>query len=167
MKQREKCDNAAKKAYQKCGGRHTKCTTGRGQYATWYKASVLKSIIPMITPVDESIDKVGILDKHLGDDDNKEYKVCCFINERIKAKEKALAEEEERKRKIEEKENLSPERRSLQLAGQDPSDINFYLLHGLLDDDNNVEDDDKNDKEEEEEPSKTKQKGHKKSSPTI
>ena len=66
----------------------------------------------MITPVDESIDKVGILDKHLGDDDNKEYKVCYFIHEKIKAKEKALAEEEERKRKREEKENPSPQRRS-------------------------------------------------------
>ena len=84
----------------------------------------------MITPVDESIDKVGILDKHLGDDDNKKYKVCCFIHEKIKAKEKALAEEEERKRKREEKEKPLPERQSLRLAGQDPPDINFYLLLG-------------------------------------
>ena len=103
MKQREKCDNAAKKAYQKCGGRHNKCTTGHGQKGTWYKASVLKSIIPMITPVDESIDKVGIFDKHLGDDDNKEYKVCCFIHGKIKAK-LAANKEEERKRKREEEE---------------------------------------------------------------
>ena len=73
MKHREACDTAVKKVYQSCGGTHGKCKTARGQKATWYKASVLKSIIPMITPVDESIDKVGILDKHLGDDNNKEY----------------------------------------------------------------------------------------------
>ena len=65
----------------------------------------------MITPVDESIDKVGILDKYLGDDDNKEYKVCCFIHEKTKAKLAANKKEEEerkRKKKREEKEKPSP-----------------------------------------------------------
>ena len=86
MSWRETCDQAAKKAYQKCGGRHTKCTTGRGQYATWYKASVLKSIIPTITPEDDILPKIALLDKHLGNDDDKEYRVCPFIHEKIKDK---------------------------------------------------------------------------------
>ena len=86
MKLRVKCDNAAKTAYQKCGGRHTKCTTGRGQYATWYKASVLKSIIPTITPEDDILPKIALLDKHLGNDGNKEYPVCPFIDKKIKDK---------------------------------------------------------------------------------
>ena len=37
------------------------------------KSSVLKSTIPTITPGDELIDKIGSLDEHLGDDDNKDY----------------------------------------------------------------------------------------------
>ena len=84
MKLREKCDNAAKEAYQKCGGRHTKCTTGRGKYATWYKASVLKSIIPMITPDNDILPKNALLDRHLGNDNDKEYRVCPFIDKKSK-----------------------------------------------------------------------------------
>ena len=53
----------------------------------------------MITPVDELIDKVGILDKHLGDDDNKEYKNCCFIHEKIKANLAANKKRRRRKKK--------------------------------------------------------------------
>ena len=82
MSNRESCDQAAKKAYSKCGCKYGRCSTTQGKKVTWYKASILKSIISMITPVDESIDKVDMLDKHLGDDDNKEYQVCAFIHKK-------------------------------------------------------------------------------------
>ena len=84
MKQREACDNAVKKAYKSCGGTHGKCKTARGQKATWYKATFLKSIISMITPVDELINKGCILDEQLGNDNNKEYRVCPFIDKKSK-----------------------------------------------------------------------------------
>ena len=86
MKHREACDTAVKKAYKSCGGTHVKCKTTQGQKATCYKASVLKSIIPIITPEDDILPKIALLDKHLGNDDDKEYRVCPFIHEKIKDK---------------------------------------------------------------------------------
>ena len=86
MKCRQTCDKAAKKAYQLCGGKHKTCTTGQGQKATCYKASILKSIIPTITPEDDILPKIALLDKHLGNDNDKKYQVCPFIHEKIKDK---------------------------------------------------------------------------------
>ena len=86
MSWRETCDKAVKKAYQSCGGTHGKCKTAQGQKATWYKASVLKSIILTITPEDDILPKIALLDKHLGNDNDKEYRVCPFIDKKIKDK---------------------------------------------------------------------------------
>ena len=86
MKCRQTCDKAAKKVYQLCGSKHKTCTTGQGQKATCYKASILKSIIPTITPEDDILPKIALLDKHLGNDDNKECRVCPFIDKKIKDK---------------------------------------------------------------------------------
>ena len=75
-----------KKAYQLCGGCHNKCNKGQGKKGTFYKASVLKSIIPTITPEDDILPKISLLDKHLGNDNDKEYRVCPFIDNKIKDK---------------------------------------------------------------------------------
>ena len=92
--------------YQKCGGRHTKCTTGQGQKINLLQSKYIEINHTTITAVNESIDKVQILDEKLGDDNNKEYKVCCFIHEKTKAKLRANEKEkEERKRKREEQES--------------------------------------------------------------
>ena len=83
----ETCETVVKKVYRLCGGDHKRCTKGRGKKATHFKTSVLKAIIPTITPGDLSIDeKVCILDKHLGNNNNKEYRVCCFIAKKIEDK---------------------------------------------------------------------------------
>ena len=64
---------------------------------TFYKASILKSIIQTITPGDDIPPKIAILDKHLSNDDNdKEYQVCSFIDKKIKSK-LAINEKEEEK----------------------------------------------------------------------
>ena len=78
----ETCEMAVKKVYALCGGEHIRCTRGQGKKATLYKASLLKAIIPTTTPGDESFEKVCLLDKHLGNDDNKEYRVCPFIDKK-------------------------------------------------------------------------------------
>ena len=46
----------------------------------------MKSIIPTITPEDDILPKIALLDKHLGNDDDKEYRVCPFIDKKIKDK---------------------------------------------------------------------------------
>ena len=90
----ETCETVVKKVYRLCGGEHKRCTKGQGKKATHFKTSVLKAIIPTITPGDESIDNVCLLDKHLGNDNNKEYRVCLFIHKKIKAKLPANKKEE-------------------------------------------------------------------------
>ena len=86
MKCKQTCEPCVKKVYQLCGGCHNKCNKGRGKKGTFYKASVLKSIIPTITPEDDILPKISLLDKHLGNDDDKEYRVCPFIDNKIKDK---------------------------------------------------------------------------------
>ena len=44
----------------------------------------MKSIILTITPVDDILPKITILDKHVGNDDDKEYQVCPFIAKKSK-----------------------------------------------------------------------------------
>ena len=109
----ETCETVVKKVYvyRLCGGDHKRCTKGRGKKATHFKTSVLKAIIPTITPGDLSIDeKVCILDKHLGNNNNKEYQVCCSIAKKIKDKLLANEKEEETKRKREEQRKQQPRR---------------------------------------------------------
>ena len=73
-----------KKAYQLCGGLHNKCNKGRGNKGKMYEATLLKSIIPTITPVNEMIDKFAIVNFELSD--KEEYQVCCFLAGKIEAK---------------------------------------------------------------------------------
>ena len=122
----------------------------RGKKATHFKTSVLKAIIPTITPGDLSIDeKVRILDKHLGNNNNKEYRVCCFIAQKIK--DKLLAnekEEEETKRKREEqrKQQQTPQpRRSLRTQGLPPEQ--YFLLSDVVEDDDKEEEQQQQDEE--------------------
>lgn len=85
MSWRETCGKAAKKAYTKCGGKHGRCSTTRGKKVTCYKEIiVLKSIIPMITPEDDILPKITIVNRKLSD--KEEYQVCSFIAGKIKAK---------------------------------------------------------------------------------
>ena len=64
----ETCETVVKKVYKLCRGEHTRCTKGQGKKVTLFKASLLKATIPTITCGDESIEKVCLLDKHLGND---------------------------------------------------------------------------------------------------
>ena len=48
----ETCETVVKKVYRLCGGEHKRCTKGRAKFATHFKTSVLKAIIPTITPGD-------------------------------------------------------------------------------------------------------------------
>ena len=81
---RHTCEPCVKKAYQLCGGLHNKCDKGRGKKGKMYKATLLKSIIPTITPVNELIDKFAIVNFELSD--KEEYQVCCFLAGKIEAK---------------------------------------------------------------------------------
>ena len=49
-----------------------------------YKVTLLKSIIPTITPVNESIDKFAKVNLELSD--KEEYQVCCYVACKIEAK---------------------------------------------------------------------------------
>ena len=64
---RQTYEPCVKKAYQLCEGLHNKCDKGRGKNGKMYKATLLKSIIPTITPVNESIDKFAIVNFKLSD----------------------------------------------------------------------------------------------------
>ena len=64
----------------------TNVIKGKGKKKLFTKQLLLKLIIPTITPGDKSIEKVCLLDKHIGNDDNKEYRVCPFIDKKIKDK---------------------------------------------------------------------------------
>ena len=81
---RQTCEPCVKKAYQLCGGLHNKCDKGRGKKGKMYKATLLKLIIPTITPVNESIDKFAILNFELSD--KEEYRVCCYVSRKIETK---------------------------------------------------------------------------------
>ena len=78
------CEPCVKKAYQLCGGLHNKCDKGQGKNGKMYKATLLKSIIPTITPGDDLIPKNAIVNWELSD--KEEYRVCCFLAGKIKAK---------------------------------------------------------------------------------
>ena len=84
MKCKQTCEPCVKKVYQLCGGCHNKCNKGQGKKGTFYKATLLKSIIPTITPVNESIDKFAIVNFKLSD--KEEYRVCCYVACKIEAK---------------------------------------------------------------------------------
>ena len=75
------CEPCVKKAYQLCGGLHNKCDKGRGKKGKMYEATLLKSIIPTITPVNELIDKFAIVNFELSD--KEEYRVCCYVAYKI------------------------------------------------------------------------------------
>ena len=81
---RQTCEPCVKKAYQLCGGLHNKCDKTRGKKGKMYKATWLKTIIPTITPVNESIDKFAIVNRELSD--KEEYRVCSFLAGKIEAK---------------------------------------------------------------------------------
>ena len=78
------CEPCVKKAYQLCGGWHNKYNKWQGKNGTFYKATLLKSIIPTITPVNELIDKFAIVNFELSD--KEEYRVCCYLAGKIEAK---------------------------------------------------------------------------------
>ena len=63
---------------------YNKCDKTRGKKGKMYKATWLKTIIPTITPVNESIDKFAIVNRELSD--KEEYRVCCFIAGKIESK---------------------------------------------------------------------------------
>ena len=78
------CEPCVKKAYQLCGGCHNKCDKTRGKKGTFYKATLLKLIIPTITPGDDLIPKNAIVNRELSD--KEEYRVYCFLAGKIEAK---------------------------------------------------------------------------------
>ena len=84
MKCKQSCEPCVKKVYQLCGGCHNKCNKGRGKKGTFYKATLLKLIIPTITPGDDLIPKNAIVNQELSD--KEEYRVCCFLAGKIEAK---------------------------------------------------------------------------------
>ena len=86
MKCKKTCKPCVKKVYQLCGGSHIKCNKGRGKNGTFYKATLLKLIIPTITIVNELIDKFAIVIVNFELSDKEEYRVCCYVAFKIEAK---------------------------------------------------------------------------------
>ena len=62
----------------------TNVIKGEGKKGKMYTATLLKSIIPTITPVNELIDKFSIVNFELSD--KEEYRVCCYLAGKIEAK---------------------------------------------------------------------------------
>ena len=89
---------------------HNRCAMKqRGKHPVEMKGSRIKRILPSICGKKGVEKDPTIWNNKLEDD--KEYTVCSSFCDRIKKEEKALAEEEKRKR--EENGKPSPERRSL------------------------------------------------------
>ena len=84
MKCKQTCESCVKKIYQLCEGCHNKCDKGRGKKGTFYKATLLKLIIPTITPEDDLTIKNDIVNQELSD--KEVYWVCCFLAGKIEAK---------------------------------------------------------------------------------